>query len=223
VTALSVTQFGGYDNTGFPPHSGDVVIWDATDPTITISFDSPLQSFGIWYTTYDPLTLDAFDSDGNLLDSVTGAPNTDGTTGTSSFLSLADAGIEGVTLTSTPGFFVLDDLTYETGTSAVPEPKSIHLLLAIALTYLCFRSKRYGGPGVCLRRRAWWSQIFEGHSYFGLPDKSPRVKPQRSRSRHDVVLPYLVAPGGAIATPPPRGVPPQQNASVTIPTGTTFS
>src|SRR5690349_7274071 len=37
VTGLSVTRFGGYDDSGFPPHSGDVVIWDASDPTITIS------------------------------------------------------------------------------------------------------------------------------------------------------------------------------------------
>jgi hypothetical protein len=146
VTALSVTDFGGYDNTGFPPHSGDVVIWDASDPTITISFDSPLESFGIWYTTYDPLTLDAFDSGGNLLDTMTGAPNTDGTTGTSSFLSLSDAGIERVTLTSTPGFFVLDDLTFEAGSTAVPEPNSTTLMLAIALAYLLLRTrrKRYG-------------------------------------------------------------------------------
>jgi len=144
VTGLSVSD--GYDSSGFPPHSGDVVIWDAADPTITISFGSPLDSFGIWYTSYDPLTLQAFDSGNNLLGTATGDPNTDGSTGTSSFLSLSDPGIESVTLTSTPGFFVLDDLTFETGTTAVPEP-SMGVLLAISLAGLLgvsvFRSKRF--------------------------------------------------------------------------------
>ena len=120
VTGLSVSRFGGYDDSGFPPHSGDVVVWDATDPTVTISFESPLQYFGIWYTSFDPLTLAAFDSGGNPLDTTVGAPNTDGTTGTSTLLSLADAGVQSVTLTSAPGFFVLDDLTFNT--EAVPTP-----------------------------------------------------------------------------------------------------
>jgi hypothetical protein len=44
VTVLSTSRFGGYDSSGFPPHSGDVVIWDAVDPTITIDFASPIQS-----------------------------------------------------------------------------------------------------------------------------------------------------------------------------------
>jgi hypothetical protein len=65
VTALSVSRFGGYDNSGFPPHAGDVVIWDATDPAITIGFASPTVSFGIWYTSFDPPTLQAFDASNN--------------------------------------------------------------------------------------------------------------------------------------------------------------
>jgi RHS repeat-associated protein len=128
VTGLSVSRFGGYDSSGFPPESGDVVIWDATDATITISFATPLDFFGIWYTTYDPLTLEAFDSADNLLDTAVGTPNTDGTTGTNTFLSLSDAGISSVTLTSTPGYFTLDDMTIDTGGSSVPEPSSGWLL-----------------------------------------------------------------------------------------------
>jgi hypothetical protein len=132
VTGLSVSRFGGYDNSGFPPHSGDVVIWDASDATINISFASPLSSFGIWYTSFDPLTLQAFGASSNLLGTVVGNPNTDGSTGTSSFLSFSGAGIQDVTLTSTPGFFVLDDLTMGTGT--VPEPGSLALFTtALAL------------------------------------------------------------------------------------------
>ncbi len=137
VTGLSVSRFGGYDNAGFPPHSGDVVIWDAADPTIDITFDFSIQSFGIWYTSFDPLTLQAFDLSSNLLGTVVGDPNTDGTTGTSSFLSFSGTGIQSVTLTSTPGDFVLDDLAYQTGTSTIPELSSFVLLTSV-LSLLSF-------------------------------------------------------------------------------------
>jgi hypothetical protein len=130
VTGLSVSRFGGYDDSGFPPHSGDVVITDVADATINISFNSAISFFGIWYTTFDPLTLQAFDSGNSLLGTAIGAPNTDGTTGTSSFLSFSNFGIQSVTLTSTPGLFVLDDLTIDTGTTSVPEPSSIALIAA---------------------------------------------------------------------------------------------
>lgn len=133
VTGLSVSRFGGYDDSGFPPHSGDVVIWDASDPTITISFDAPIDAFGIWYTSYDPLTLQAFDAGNNLLDTTIGTPNTDGTTGTSAFLSLSDSGVQSVTVTSTPGFFVLDNLSFGAEASAVPEPDSLPILTVCIL------------------------------------------------------------------------------------------
>jgi uncharacterized protein (TIGR03437 family) len=114
VTALSVSRFGGYNSAAFPPHSGDVAIWDPTDPTITISFTSAVQSFGIWYTALDPLTLQAFDQNGKLVGSATGNPNTDGTTGASTFLSFSSPVISSVALTGTPGLFVLSDLTVTT-------------------------------------------------------------------------------------------------------------
>src|ERR1035438_6814457 len=109
VTGLSVSRFGGYASDAFPPHSGDVVIWDATDPTITISFASAIMSFGVWYTSFDPLTLQAFDAGGDLLGAVVGDPNTDGTTGASSFLSFSNPGIQSVTLSSSAGLYTLDD------------------------------------------------------------------------------------------------------------------
>jgi RHS repeat-associated protein len=143
VTGLSVSRFGGYSDAAFPPHSGDVVIWDATDSTITIDFASSIQSFGIWYTSFDPLTLQAFDQEANLLGSAVGVPNTDGTTGLSSFLAFSDPAISSVTLTSTPGLFTLDDLTFGSGSSAVPEPGNLilltPLLLMLAFYHRCCR------------------------------------------------------------------------------------
>ena len=143
VTGLSVSRFGGYPNAAFPPHSGDVAIWDASDPTIVISFASPITSFGIWYTSFDPLTLQAFDQSSNLLGTALGDPNTDGTTGVSSFLSFSSAGIASVDLTSTPGLFVLDDVTYSSGTSTVPEPSSVCCLIS-GLLFIYVRRSRWG-------------------------------------------------------------------------------
>jgi hypothetical protein len=148
VTGLSVSRFGGYDDTGFPPHSGDVVIWDGSDATINISFTATLQSVGIWYTTFDPLTLQTFDAADNLLGTTVGDPNTDGTTGKSSFLSFSSAGIQSITLTSTPGFFVIDDLTIDTTASAVPEPSSLDVvLISISLIVIA-------RPGYCRLHRS---------------------------------------------------------------------
>jgi hypothetical protein len=145
VTGLSVSRFGGYASDAFPPHSGDVVIWDATDPTITISFDTPVTWFGVWYTSFDPLTLEAFDASNNLLGTVLGGPNTDGTTGATSFLVFSDSGIASVNLTSSPGLFTLDDVT-----TTVPEP-STFVLLATAFIGVIFVS-RLSGRRECWRR-----------------------------------------------------------------------
>ena len=130
VTGLSVSRFGGYANAAFPPHSGDVVIWDATDSTVAIDFASSIQSFGIWYTSFDPFTLQAFDQNGDLIGTVVGNPNTDGTTGASSLLSFSGAGVWSVNLTSSPGLYVLDDLAFTPElVSQTPEPSTFLALL----------------------------------------------------------------------------------------------
>ena len=96
--------------------------------TIEVDFAQPTSLFSIWYTTFDPLEITLFDTDSNILGTLTGTPNTDGTFGASDFLQFASSGfdIARVTLQSTPGFFVLDDLTYEA--SPVPEPSTLALL-----------------------------------------------------------------------------------------------
>src|ERR1051326_4032959 len=60
VTGLSMSRFGGYDDAAYPPHSGDVAVWDPFDNTISIAFSSPIDNFAIWYTSLDPLELDAY-------------------------------------------------------------------------------------------------------------------------------------------------------------------
>jgi hypothetical protein len=134
VTGLSASRFDGYSSSAFPPHSGDVVIFDPVDSTMVISFANAIQSFGIWYTSFDPLTLEAFDQNNNLLGTITANPNTDGSAGAASFLTLSNPRIKSVSLTSSPGLFTLDDLTIE----MTPDLSLVGLLIPmlIVLTLL---------------------------------------------------------------------------------------
>ena len=123
VTGLDLTG-----STAFPPRSGSIAVWDPVDLTVTISFSTPESMVGLWYTSLDFLTLDAYDSGSDLLQEMIGSPNTDGTTGESDFLSLTAADISSVTLTGPPGGYVFDDLTFTPeASSSVPEPSSAFL------------------------------------------------------------------------------------------------
>jgi hypothetical protein len=111
-----------------------VAIWDPYDSTITIDFASPIAAVGIWYTSLDPLELDAFDILSNPLGSVVGDANTDGSIGTSSFLYVVASGIQTIDLTGSAGQFVSDDLA--TDGDVVPEPNSFVLAMPVALLLL---------------------------------------------------------------------------------------
>jgi hypothetical protein len=141
VTGLSVSRFGGYADSAFPPHSGDVVVWSAFDFDTTIVFAIPQATVGIWYTSFDFLTLTAYDSGNAPLGSVAGNPNTDGFVGTSDFLSLNLPGISSVVISGLPGAFVFDDLTFSA--VDVPEPASGILFLGAALTVLLVRRRSW--------------------------------------------------------------------------------
>ena len=133
VTGLSASRFGGYAAAAFPPNTGDVAIWDSSDPTISVAFSSPIQSFGVWYASLDPVVLQAYDQNGKLIGSTTGSANTDGTTGTPALLSFSGSGIVSVSVTSTPGTFVLSSLSYTLGqstffTGQVPLGRGVYYL-----------------------------------------------------------------------------------------------
>jgi len=131
----------------FPPHSGVNVASDNGGP-ISISFDTTILSFSGYFTYVEPLTLDAFDSGSNLVDSATSAFSSNdalfGDPGSSpnEFLQVNFAGgISGVSITGDPlgGSLVMDDITYTT--ADVPEPESTFLFLSGVVALLTLRRK----------------------------------------------------------------------------------
>jgi hypothetical protein len=134
-----------------PPHSGSNVVLDDSGP-ISILFATPILGFSGFFTYTVPLTLEAFDAG---LNSVASANSTfsnnlalSGDPGTSpnDFLQLAFAGgISKVIITGDPsGFsFAMDDVSYTTAGTAVPEPSPFPVLLVGAVAMVALRWRLY--------------------------------------------------------------------------------
>jgi hypothetical protein len=127
----------------FPPYSGVNVAFD-DGGSITIDFSSPVLSFGGYFTYLEPLTMAGFDASDNEVASATslfsnnlacgGGPPCPGDPGSSpnEFISVAfSSGISAVTITGDPGgsSFTMDNATYTTATTTVPEPATAILFL----------------------------------------------------------------------------------------------
>ena len=106
----------------FPPHSGSNTASDVGGP-MTITFTSPLQIFGGRFTYSVPVTIQAYDSSGNLLASATSRfSNNEALSGVAGsqpneLLTLSSpAGIAKLVLTGSGGgtSFTLDDMTVST-------------------------------------------------------------------------------------------------------------
>jgi hypothetical protein len=133
----------------FPPHSGSNVVFDDGGP-ISISFATPVLSFGGYFTYAEPLTLAGFNAASTQVASAVSAFSSNlalsGDLGSSpnGFLSISFAsGISSVTITGDPGggSFALDDATITTADATVPEPSSIFLLLSAGAGILAVRKR----------------------------------------------------------------------------------
>lgn len=136
------------DEFEFPPNSGSNVVFDDGGP-LSISFQTPMLTFGGFFTYAAPLTLSAFDASNNLVASATSAFSSNlglsGEAGSqpNEFLQVSGTGIASISITGDPGggSFVLDDATFTTAAASVPEPSPAPLLLLAALIVLTARWK----------------------------------------------------------------------------------
>ena len=66
ATILEKTVYG-YNDTDYPPHSGDAVLMGYPSEHIRVDFDSPTNHVEFWFTAYNSLELEAYDASGVLL------------------------------------------------------------------------------------------------------------------------------------------------------------
>jgi hypothetical protein len=131
----------------FPPYSGVNVASD-NDGSMTLTFASSITSFGGYFTYAEPLRIDAFNAANAIVASATSTFSNNealsGDLGSSpdEFIQVSFAsGISSVTITGDPlgGSFVIDNATYTTAGTGVPEPSSWTLFaLSGGLLALCW-------------------------------------------------------------------------------------
>jgi hypothetical protein len=153
TNATVITAGFTLDEFEFPPESGVNVVFDDGGP-ITIDFDSPVLSFGAFFTYAEPLTLDGFDDTDALVASATSAFSSNlglsGDPGSmpDEFLEVSDAsGISSVTITGDPGgdSFTMDDATITSlPSNSVPEPSTGFLLFLGLAQLIAFWVSRSG-------------------------------------------------------------------------------
>ena len=125
-------QVYGYNNSGYPPHSGHAVLFSISVPSIRVDFNSPVDFVSLWYTSNSSFYLDAYDSSDNLINQATGSSNY----GTNSFLQVTSlsSNIDYITMHDSGNFCTVDDLSAPILTgqpsngAPIPEPATMLLL-----------------------------------------------------------------------------------------------
>jgi hypothetical protein len=143
-TILETTVYG-YNSAGYPPHSGDAILFSINTPHIDATFDSPVDFVSLWYTSASNFYVDLFDGSDTLIATVMGVSNT----GTNSFLSYTSgsSNIKRVSMHDSGNFFTIDDFTAPILTGdprPVPDPGSSLLLLGMGLVGLRALRNRLG-------------------------------------------------------------------------------
>jgi len=128
VTVLDRVRYG-YNDTGYPPHSGDAVIFSDPEDYMRIDFlgfTSPYVE--MWYTcgTGFQFYVEGYNAAGQLVDSAAGSGNY----GSNALISISGAGIAYVMVHDTGNLFTIDDLGY------IPEPAALSLLALGGLAVL---------------------------------------------------------------------------------------
>jgi hypothetical protein len=136
TNATVITAGISLNESEFPPHSGTNVIFDAGGP-ITIHFTSLVSAVGAYFTHALPLTFTAFNATLTPVATLASAFSSNmalsGDLGSSpnEFLGVTfAAGIAQVTIRGdlAGNSFTLDDLTFTSTATSVPEPATLPLL-----------------------------------------------------------------------------------------------
>ena len=136
-TVLTLESAGGSLNEyDFPPRSGSNVV--GNEASLTISFQSQIQSFSAFFNYTSALSIEAFDAFGNPLGAVSSLFDNNGPFGgaynPSELITLSVlAGISSITMSTADagGVFTIDDLDFTAAplTAPVPEPGTLLLVL----------------------------------------------------------------------------------------------
>lgn len=147
ASTILETEVYGYNNSGYPPHSGVAVLFSISVPYIDIVFDLAVDTFSFWYTTNDSFDVSYFDELNSLIGSQSLATNY----GSNSFFEFSNSeqNIKKITVSGVGNYFTIDDFTapFITGQpsdpnhNVVPEPSTI-LMLGIGLLGMA-ASRRY--------------------------------------------------------------------------------
>jgi hypothetical protein len=149
-----------------PPHSGGNVVSDNGGP-MTIDFSAPITTFAGYFTYLEPLTIYAFNTGKIQVAMATSAYSSNdalfGDPGSSpnEFIQVSfTSGISSITITSDPagGSFTMDDATFASATTTVPEPTTTFELLITAFVLVSVR--RWIPPRVMMKKTILFSSLF---------------------------------------------------------------
>ncbi len=115
ATILEATVYG-YNDTSYPYHSFDAVLFTDVSPDIRVDINPPTDHVGLWYTIGSgDLTLEGYSSAATMLASSVGPRNV----GSNDYLQVNARGISYVMIRGVSGYYSIDDFEWNAGTATL--------------------------------------------------------------------------------------------------------